>query len=448
MMASVSLPAAHELPRMIRVRQRFPPPPLLDVAAAVGAGLRSLTGHLRPGARVAVAVGSRGIAQLPELVRATLAVLRSAGAAPFILPAMGSHGGATPEGQKALLAGYGITEAALGVPVRAGLEVAEVGRTADGRSVPCSVAALRADAVVLINRVKPHTDFSGRLGSGLVKMLVVGLGQAAGAAAFHRAAAVVGHEPALRAAAAVLLPRVPLLAGVAVVEDQRHRLARGEVVAPADFLTRDEALCAEARALMPRLPVEEVDVLIVDRMGKNISGTGMDPAVIGRMIHGYSLAPDVTPRRPMVHRLFVRELTPESHGNAIGIGLADFTTTRLLRALDRRATATNALTALSLQGAKVPISFDSDREALAAALASLPGAAPGRARVARIRDTLSLEWLEVSEALAAELAGRADLELFGPATPWEFDPAGNLPPLDHPDAEPGETGPAARAPGL
>lgn len=431
---------------MVRVRQLFPARSPLDLAAVVSRGLEPLAAKLPPDARVAVAVGSRGIAGLPELVRATLHVLRSAGAAPFILPAMGSHGGATPEGQTALLAGYGITEAALGMPVRANLEVCEVGRTADGRPVFCSVEALRADAVVLINRVKPHTDFAGRLGSGLVKMLVVGLGQAAGAAAFHRAAAVLGHEPTLRAAAAVLLERVPLLAGVAAVEDQRHRPVRVEVVAPVNLVACDEALCAEARALMPRLPVDEVDLLIVDRMGKNLSGTGMDPAVIGRMIHGYSLAPDAALTRPHVRRLFVRDLTPESRGNAIGLGLADFTTTRLVRAMDRQATSMNALTALSLQGAKVPITFDSDREAIAAALASLPDVSPLQARVVRIRDTLSLEWLEVSESLAAALAGRADLELLGPAAAWAFDAEGNLPPLLYPEAEVPEAGSPAGSP--
>lgn len=423
------------LPRMVRIRQRFPERPPVDLAGEVERGLRPQAAGLRPGARVAVAVGSRGITGLAELVRAVVRTLQAARAAPFLLPAMGSHGGASPEGQAALLAGYGVTEANLGVPLRADLEVTQVGQTPAGRPVVCSVAALQADAVVLINRVKPHTDFTGPLGSGLLKMLVVGLGQPAGAAAFHRAAAVHGYETALRHAAAVLLSRVPLLAGVAVVEDQRHRPARVEVVAPADFVARDEALCAEARTLMPRLPVDALDLLVVDRLGKNISGTGMDPAVIGRMIHGYSLAAEAPPRRPHVRRIFVRELTPESHGNALGIGLADFTTTRLVRALDPRATATNALTALSLQGAKIPLAFDTDRAAIAAALASLPDTPPPQARVIRIRDTLSLEWLEVSEILADELAGRADLEIHGPPAAWAFDAAGNLPPLVFPESE-------------
>ncbi len=421
-----------DLPRRVLVRQRFPPSPAADVEAVLPAGLRPLALRLRPGARVAVGVGSRGMDRLPEIVRTTLRVLQQAGTVPFLVPAMGSHGGATPEGQRAVLAGYGITKASMGVSIRAGLEVEEVGRLKEHWPVWCSTEVLRADALVLINRVKPHTDFAGQLGSGLTKMLVVGLGKPAGAAVFHRAAAGQGHEAVLRAAAEVLLARVPLLAGVATVEDARHRLAKIEVVEPRHWIARDEALCAEARTRMPRLPVARLDLLIVDRIGKNLSGTGLDPAIIGRSIHGYVLAPQGEGSGPSIQRLVVRELTPESHGNAIGIGLADFTTTRLVRALDRNATWTNALTALSLQGAKVPMHFDTDREVLAAALASLPLPAGQAPRLARIRDTLSLEWIEVSESLLAELEGRGDVEICGPPAPWSFDAAGNLAPLTAP----------------
>lgn len=417
-----------DLPRRVLVRQRFPASPAVDVAEVLAAGLRPLAARLRPGAQVAVGVGSRGMDRLAEIVRTSVALLKQAGAVPFLVPAMGSHGGATPEGQLAVLAGYGITEPSVGAAVRAGIEVEEVGRLRGDWPVWCSGEALHADAVVLVNRVKPHTDFTGRLGSGLTKMLVVGLGKPPGAAVFHRAAARQGHETVLRAAAAVLLARLPLLAGVATVEDARHRLAQIEVVEPGSWVERDEALCVEARARMPRLPVTQLDLLIVDRIGKNLSGTGLDPAVIGRSIHGYVLAPPAEGNGPYIQRVVVRELTPESHGNAIGIGLADFTTSRLVHALDRSATWTNALTALSLQGAKVPMHFDTDREVLAAALASLP-LAPGQPpRVARIRDTLSLEWIEVSESLLPELEGRREVEICGPPRPWSFDAAGNLTP--------------------
>ncbi len=417
------------LPRLAVVRQRFPASPPIDIAGTIAEQLAPIARGLRPGARVAVGVGSRGIANLQAMVRAVLDVLRKAGAAPFILPAMGSHGGGTAEGQLALLAEYGVTEAALGVPIRAAMDVAAIGELPDGHPIVCSAAALRADAVLVINRIKPHTDFGGRLGSGLLKMLVVGLGKRVGAANFHAASASLGYERVLRAAANVVTARLPLLAGVAIVEDQRHQTARLEVVRPADLVGREEVLCAEAARLMPRLPFAEVDLLIVDRMGKNISGTGMDPAVIGRMIHGYSLAGDAERRRPHVWRLFVRDLTPESHGNAIGLGLADFTTTRLVQAMDRGVTVTNSLTALSLQGAKVPIYFDTDREAIAAALGSLGRTDTSTAGVVRIADTLSVETLLASEALLAEAQENNELEVVGAPEAIAFDANGNLPPL-------------------
>lgn len=414
---------------MAPVRQRFPASTVPDFGAAIRSGLVPLLARLKPGARIAVAVGSRGITRLKEIVGATVDGLRVAGAAPFIVPAMGSHGGATPEGQRALLAGYGVTADALGVPVCDTMDVATVGHTPRGDAVVCSVEALGADGVVLVNRVKPHTDFAGGIGSGLLKMLVVGLGKHAGAAAFHVAAARDGYEPVLRAAARVLLDQLPVIAGVAVVEDARHQPALVEVVPPAALESREAALCAAARERMPGLPVDDVDLLIVDRMGKNISGTGMDPAIIGRMIHGYSLAAEAEKRSPHARRLLVRDLTPETHGNAIGIGMADFTTGRLVRAMDRHVTMTNALTALSLQGAKVPIWFETDREAITAALRTLSLAEAGEARVVRIADTLSLEWLEVSAACVGDLRGEASVEVLGEPGPMRFDAGGNLLPM-------------------
>ncbi len=414
------------LPRMIRVRQRFPETPSVDIAASLARDLPSLLKPLRPGQSVAIAVGSRGIANLHEIVRQTIALIRQAGGVPFIVPAMGSHGGATAAGQEELLAGYGITAESLGVELRSSMAVRRIGATAGGGDVVCSEAALTADHVLLVNRIKPHTDFGGALGSGLLKMLVVGLGKHAGAAAFHRQASRHGYERVLRESARVLMSFLPLLGGVAVIENQRHQIARIEVVPAAELVRREETLCALARDLMPRLPFPEVDLLIVDWMGKNISGTGMDPTVIGRMIHGYSLADDDPPQRPWVRRLFVRDLTPESHGNAIGIGLADFTTARLVRTMDRKVTMTNALTALSLQGAKVPLYFECDREAIAAARGTLADDDPQELRVARIRDTLHLEELAISERLWREHGGTGGLEAIGTLAVVRFDAAGNL----------------------
>ena len=380
---------------------------------------------LKPGARIAVGVGSRGITSLAEIVQGVIEQLRAAGAQPFNFPAMGSHGGATPEGQSELLAGYGVTEAAMGVPIRASLEVRQVGETADGAPVFCSIEALAADGIVLINRIKPHTDFSGELGSGLLKMSVVGLGKRAGAAAMHMAASQLGHERAIRTMAGVLLRTAPILGGVAILENQFHETARLVVLRRDEMATGEDALLAESRRLMPLLPFDEIDLLIVDRIGKNISGTGMDPNVIQRSIDGYSslLRRDGRPS-PFIRRIFVRDLTPETHGNAIGIGLADLTTTRLVRAMDTRVSFINALTALTPQSAKLPIYFDSDREAIERAIASLPN--PAAARIVRIADTLSLVELELSEAMWIEAKERPEISAISELRELRFDAEGNL----------------------
>lgn len=413
--------------RTFRVRQDFPRPAPLNIPAVLDLEMAKIRPRLAPGARIAVGVGSRGIARLDAIVAAVLDQLRAAGTKPFILPAMGSHGGATPEGQREVLASYGITEATMGVPICASMEVRSVGTSAEGVPVLCSVEALAADGIVLINRVKPHTDFRGALGSGLLKMLVIGLGKHAGASAMHVAASHLGHERVLRGLAAVLLQKAPVLGGVAILENQFHDTARLAVLAREEMETGEDALLSEARALMPLLPFEEIDLLIVDRLGKNISGAGLDPNVTGRGVQGYSsaLLRDGRPA-PFIRRIFVRDLTPETHGNAVGIGLADVTTTRLVEAMDRRATCINALTALGPQCAKIPICFDTDREALERTLTSLALDDPSTARVVRIADTLSLAEMEVSESLRAEVQAHGRLTILSEARELNFDSQGNL----------------------
>ncbi len=417
-------------PKMFALRQSFPVTPPLDIIATVQRELAPLAKQLRPGAKVAVGVGSRGITNLAAIVRATLEVLRAAGAEPFILPAMGSHGGATPEGQRELLAEYGITEAALGVPIRDAMETEQVGVTDEGAPVFISVEARRADAILVINRVKPHTDFSSdTLGSGPFKMLVIGLGKRAGATAFHIAASRFGHERMLRSIARVILRTAPVLGGIGIVEDQQHQTAR-IVFLPAEKLEEREAdLFREAKALMPRLPFDEVDLLIVDRIGKNISGAGMDPNVIRRGVQGYTSDLALLQQSPVVRRIFVRGLTPETHGNAIGIGIADATTTRLVTAMDTKSTYINSLTSLTPQCAKIPVHFETDREAIARLLETLAIADTTRAKVVRITDTLSLGHVEVSESYLSELTGRPELNALSDPAEMTFDSADNLSPM-------------------
>jgi hypothetical protein len=414
-------------PRLIRIRQNFPHPPALDIRAALDGEFAKLRPRLKRGARIGVGVGSRGITNLPAIIGGVIEQLRAAGTEPFIIPAMGSHGGATADGQRDVLATYDITEATMGVPVLASVEVRRVGTTAEGAPVFCSVEALAADGILLVNRIKPHTDFYGAIGSGLLKMCVVGLGKQVGAAAMHTAASRIGHERSIRGMAKVLIETAPVLGGIAILENQFHETARLVAIPREEMQTAEDALLEQARALMPLLPFEEVDVLIVDRIGKNVSGSGMDPNVTNRWVQGYigSLVRENRPA-PFIRRIFVRDLTPESHGNGIGIGLADVTTTRLIRGMDLRVTNINALTSLTPQTAKLPIAFDTDREAIERTLASVGLEDTTRSRVVRIESTLSVVEMDVSEALWSDVKENPTLEVISEPRAMDFDGAGNL----------------------
>ncbi len=417
---------------MIEVRQTYPPSAQFDFPSLLAQQFAgsSVGNKIRPGMKIAVGVGSRGIANLQEIVKATIGVLKSAGAQPFVIPAMGSHGGATPEGQTKVLAEFGITAESVGAPIQASMEVRKIGSALDGWDVMFSVPALEADAVITINRVKPHTDFRGTLGSGILKMLTIGFGKQAGANAAHRALTHLGHEIVVREFSKVILKTVPVLCGVAIVEDQRHQTAEVEVLTPENLVNEEERLLEKSRGLMASLPMSEIDLLIVDEIGKEISGAGMDPNVTGRDGSGYSDSlRQENKGTPHVIRILIRDLSAATNGNGIGIGMADFTTSRAVKALDLRYTYMNALTSIKLLSSKIPIHFDSDRETIEAALATLASADTEKLRVMRIANTLNLERLLVSESCIDALAGRAGVATIGSPQPMQFDENGNLPPL-------------------
>jgi len=388
--------------------------------------------QVKLGDRIAVAVGSRGITNLQKIVSSTLRALRHAGARPFIVPAMGSHGGATPEGQAHVLSEYGITEQAMGVRFDTRMDVRHIGTSENGVEVFLGEAAMDADGIVLINRVKPHTDFSGKLGSGILKMIAIGLGKHRGAVVCHAAASRLGHEAVIRAVSRVALRKAPILCGVAIVEDQKHETTEIQVLKPENLEEREGELFAKAQLLMPKLPFDEIDLLIVDFMGKDISGAGMDPNVIGRSVYGYSssLLPNKG-AKPYIYRIFVRELTQATNGNAVGIGLADFTTTRAVRQCNLQASYTNSLTALTPSTMKIPIYFDTDRECIERALVSLALPELAVLRIVRIANTLSLDKLQVSEAYGPQVAARPDLSVNVSEHDMDFDHEGNLLPLPY-----------------
>lgn len=415
------------LPDFFGLRQTFPASPTLLPGPWMRQSLEPWKTRWPAGGRLAVAVGSRGISGLAEWVHATVDGLRAMGFRPFLVPAMGSHGGGTPAGQAEVLAGYGIRPAEMGVELDASVDTVVLGRTSQGWPVHGGRAAYAADGILVINRVKPHTDFGGPVGSGLLKMLAVGLGKPAGAVQFHAAASRSDPGRMIQELARVHLATGRVLAGLAIVEDERHQPCLAELVPAAQFEAAEARLLQEAARRMPRLPFADIDLLVVDQIGKNISGTGMDPHVIHRRVEGYSAAlHHVEGPPPRIRRIFVRGLAPESHGNAIGIGLADFTTDRLVNAMDAQATFLNALTALNLHGAKIPMHFATDRECLARAMQSLALPDARAARVVRIRDTLSLETMEASAALWEEALGQPNLQVLHPPAPWLFDGAGDL----------------------
>lgn len=397
---------------MTSVKQVFPASPDIDVQAAVRQQLTHLSSPPKPGSSIAIGVGSRGITKYHDMVNAVVDYFRSIGAKPFLLPAMGSHGGATPKGQTQVLADYGITESSMGVPIRSDMESSRIGKTESGFDLWVSRVAQQADHIFVINRIKPHTDFVGKLGSGCLKMLTVGTGKREGAANFHQCAVRHGYENVLREISLALLGELPVLGGLAIVEDQHHQSAAIELLQATSWIAREEALHIQAASLMPRIPFEDLDLLIVDRIGKNISGTGMDTTIIGRGVHGYTtLVGKQQTSPPHIKRIYVRGLTAETHGNAIGIGMADFTHLNLVDQINHSATRLNSLTSLTPHSAKIPIACATDEEAIDLALISAGVTDPVAARVVRIPDTLNLESIFISKALARETTANDTLQI-------------------------------------
>ena len=412
-----------QLPEVALVKQKLYRSAIPDVPYTVLESLKSLPleDRIRPGQTVAVAVGSRGIHHIDTVVFHCLKFLISKGLKPFIVPAMGSHGGATPDGQLNVLAKLGITEEGMGVKIIADMDVTEVGQLSSGTRIYFSQPALQADYFVVINRVKPHTKFRANIESGLCKMLTIGLGKKKGASEFHRRA--VKHSfGIIEKATELLLAKGKMLFGLALLEDGYGVLARVEAVFPDALIKREKKLLKEARSLMGSIPFDFIDVLIIDFFGKNISGIGMDSNITGR--HRDIVGDFFT--APHARRIFVRDLTPESDGNGTGIGLADVTTRRLVESLDLQKTYANTLTAISPEKAAIPIYLDSDRQALDACIQTAGLDSTLDARMVRIKDTASLEFLQVSAALGAEVTANPKLEQLTPWGPIEFDGKGNL----------------------
>lgn len=403
------------LPEIVPVRQHLTTGQIADVAAHVRGRLQRLplAGSIRPGMRVAVGVGSRGIGCIGTVVTTLVEELLALGARPYLVPAMGSHGGGAAEGQAEVLVGYGLGSARLGVPIRSSMETVQIGTTPAGMPVYCDANAVQADAIVVVNRVKPHTAFRNRWESGLFKMLAVGLGKEQGAATLHS----WGIRDAIPAAARVVIATLPVVAAIGIVENGRHQPAQIEAIPAPAIEAREPELLEAAWSHLPRIPLEPLDLLVLQEIGKDISGTGMDLNVVGMWRRtGGPVAPDF-------RAIVALDLTPNSHGNAVGIGYCDLIPQQLADKVDWPATYTNCLTAGNFNGGKQPITLPTDRAAISAAL---PRTDPGQARLVIARNTLDLGLLWVSTALLPDVANSSQLEPIGPAQPLPFDAAGAL----------------------
>ena len=414
-----------QFPSVFRIRQSLDAPQVNDVPAEVEEqlSLLPLGDKVKAGSSVAIAVGSRGIANVRSIIKAVVDHIKRLGASPFIVPAMGSHGGGTAAGQREILESYGVTEQFCGCPLRSSMETVIVCHAAEGFPVHFDKLAYLADHVVVCNRIKPHTQFVGDVESGLLKILLIGLGKHAGAKIYHRAIKDYSFSQILRSVTGEVLTRCSIAAGVAIVENGYCETAKIEAVLPERFEEREKILLRLARQWMPRLPFQKVDILLIDEIGKNISGTGFDLSVVGRKSLTHAAAEDEFPKIKMIA---LRDLTTVSHGNAEGMGLAEFCRRRLLEKVDVDASRVNALTSGHFTGSMVPIDYDTDRDMLQAMLSQIGLAEAPDARLLWIRNTLALTEVECSAAYLDEARTRQDLEILTGLRPLPFGVDGNL----------------------
>ena len=380
-----------KLPKMVKVTQEFDDDHLEDTAAAVRETAAPFAAEMKTGSTAAVLVGSRGITDIDLIAKTVVEVLKEAGVKPFIIPAMGSHGGGTSEGQEEVLRGYGITEETMGVPINSSMETEIIGETDDGMEVHFSKPALEADYVVPIGRVKPHTDFTGFVESGLCKMLAIGGGKHNGCSRIHREG-FPALEHTIPDSAKIIIERVDIPFGLAVIENAFEKTHTVEAVRGRDFLTREPELLKLAKSLMPRIKFDDIDILIVEKIGKDISGTGMDTNIIAR--DSFGPLPGAVPR---IQRIIIEDLTEGAHGNAIGFGMADFILRSALDKIDFNATYTNGIASGNTNGMKIPVIADTEEEAIRAALQTCIGIDINNPRIVKIKDILHLSEIEVSE---------------------------------------------------
>ncbi|MGG3467995.1 lactate racemase domain-containing protein [Neobacillus pocheonensis] len=413
-------------PKMAKIRQNFIVESLKDIPATISEQFTHVKADekIKPGMEIAITVGSRGIANIPLIVKSVADEIKKRGATPFIIPAMGSHGGATAEGQKEMVESLGCTEEFTGCEIRSSMDVVEVGVTSAGIPVYVDKIAYNADGIIVMGRVKPHTDFKNKIESGVLKMASIGMGKHKQALALHTYG-IYGISEMMPEVGKVAIANSNTLFGVAIVENAHEETAIIEAIEPEQIEERESELLKKAFDLMPSLPIDEIDILVVDEIGKNYSGTGMDTNIIGRIrVLGVE-----EPKKPIIKYVIASNLSEVSHGNALGIGLADLTTKRLFEKIDLKTMNENVVTSTFLARASIPIVLDNDQEALKAALRATWGVASEEARIVRIPNTLHIGELYVSEVIFRELKDKENIEILEDLKEMNFDAEGYFLPI-------------------
>ena len=409
------------LPRMVKIRQTFNADEILDVSAALSTALvdSGQLKQIKPGMNIAIAAGSRGVAQIATLVRTTVAEVKKQGANPFVVPAMGSHGGATAAGQAEVLVHLGITEEYVGCPIVSSMEVVEITRLPNGMPVYIDKNAYQADGIIVINRIKPHTAFRGPNESGLVKMITIGLGKQKGAESCHAYGFKHMHS-LIPAMAQEMLKLAPIMFGIATVENAYDHVAKVIVAGAAELIETDRQLLIEAKAAMPRIEFSPIDVLVIEEIGKDISGDGMDPNITGRYPTPYPTG------GPEVSKMVVLDLTEKTGGNANGVGTADFTTRRLVNKTDFQSLYANGITSTVVRPNAIPMTLDCDLDAIRAAVKTSNALDLSKVRLVRIKNTLQLGEIMISEAMLPDALSLANVTICSEPFEMQFDEQGNL----------------------
>ena len=412
-------------PRLFFVRQNFPDRRIKDIPTEAHGqlGASGFGANLKPGARIAIGIGSRGISNIATIARAVVDYWKSRGCAPFIFPAMGSHGAATAEGQADVLAHLGIHEATMGCPIISHLDVVSLGSTDDGIEAFLDKNAFNSDGVFLVGRVKWHTDFAGKIESGLYKMMAIGLGKFAGAQRYHTYAYKQGLEHVIRSVGRQVLKSGKILGGLAILEDANHNTAQLTAVPVEVMEQKEEELQALTKSWQGHIPVKQLDMLMIDEIGKTFSGAGMDTKVVNRSVQGHY---NPWPNTPIINRIFIRGISKHSYGNGVGLGMADVIHDRLLEQIDWNPTRINSLTASTPAAIRTPCHFPTDRECLERMAPTVGRLDPLAVTYAWIPNSLEIGLLAMSENLREEIEATPHLEIVSEPWSFEFDSKGDL----------------------